>query len=77
VVTVTVQEVIELLEDCNPEAELRLAHQPGWPLAFQLHGVVSDDDDAITDVVVWLVAGDHPDESPYAPSGLWDLAVWS
>jgi hypothetical protein len=77
-VNLTVQELIELLEDCNLEAEVRLAHQPGWPLAFQLHGVVPDeDDDATTDAVVWLVAGDHPDETPYAPTGLWDLAVRS
>ena len=68
---ITVQELIELLEDCNPDAEIRLGHQPGWPLAFQLHGVVPDDEDAITDAVVWLVAADHPDETPYAPTGLW------
>ena len=42
----TVQELIELLEDCLPEAEIRLASQPGWPLAFQLHGVVPDEDTA-------------------------------
>jgi hypothetical protein len=73
---ITVGELVELLEECsNPDAEVRLAHQPGWPLAFQLHGVVPDDDDGITDAVVWLVAGDHPDGTPYAPTGLWDLAV--
>lgn len=71
----TVQELMELLEDCNAEAEIRLAHQPGWTLAFQLHGLVADDDDGITDAVVWLVAGDHPDDSPYAPDRLWDQAV--
>jgi hypothetical protein len=35
------QELIELLEDCDPEAEVRLAHQPGWPLAFELRGVAA------------------------------------
>jgi len=71
---ITVQELLDLLEDCNPDAEVRLAHQPGWPLAHQLHGVVPDDD-GITDAMVWLVAGDHPDDSPYASSALWDRAV--
>jgi hypothetical protein len=42
----TVQELIELLEGCNPEAEVQLAHQPAWPLASLLHGVVADDSEA-------------------------------
>ena len=82
-----VQELIELLEDCDPEAEVRLAHQPGWPLAFELRGVavpeedvepLPDADDAGGDLpepgVVWLVEGGHPDDPPYAPSYLWDIA---
>ena len=71
----TVEELITLLEDCDPQAEVRLAHQPSWPLAFQLRGVAvpdeaeyeGDDEDA-PNRVVWLVEGDHPDGSPYAPS---------
>jgi hypothetical protein len=53
----TVAELIEMLEDVNPEAAVRLADQPGCPLAMQLHGVVPEDEDAVTDAVVWLVAG--------------------
>jgi hypothetical protein len=78
----TVEELITLLEDCDPEAEVRLAHQPTWPLAFELRGVAvpddagreGDEDDAPARGVVWLVEGGHPDDSPYAPSYLWDIA---
>jgi hypothetical protein len=78
----TVEELIALLEDCDPEAEVRLAHQPSWPLAFELRGVAVPDDagyegdeaDAPKPGVVWLVEGSHPDDSPYALSYLWDIA---
>ena len=77
-----VHELIALLEDCDPEADVRLAHQPGWPLAFELRGVAAPDDAGYEDDeaaatepgVVWLVEGGHPDDSPYAPNYLWDIA---
>jgi hypothetical protein len=77
-----VQELIELLEDCDPGSEVRLAHQPRWPLAFELRGVAVPDDagyegdeEAAPAVgLVWLVEGGHPDDSPYAPRYLWDIA---
>ena len=34
-----VTQMIELLEDCDPEAEVWLAHQPSWPLQFTVRGV--------------------------------------
>jgi hypothetical protein len=73
---VTVEELIELLEDCPEGAEVQLATQPGWRLAFSLHGVVSEDD-GVSDAVVWLVAsGEHlAESSPYAPGHLWEVAV--
>lgn len=39
-----VRELIEELEAMEPEAEVRLAHQPSWPLAFTLAGVVDGSD---------------------------------
>jgi hypothetical protein len=30
----TVEALIEALEDCDPHARVRLAHQPSWPLQF-------------------------------------------
>ena len=85
----TVQELIMLLEDCDPEAEVRLAHQAHYPLAFHAQGIAVpvedgeaglddyDDDNAEEDAqpenVVWILEGSHPDQ-PYAPSYLWDIA---
>jgi hypothetical protein len=77
-----VHELTELLEDCHPDAEVRLAHQPSWPLAFELRGVAVPDDagcegdeEAAPAVgLVWFVEGGHPDDSPYAPRYLWDIA---
>jgi hypothetical protein len=34
-----VSELIELLQDADPEAEVLVAHQPGWPLQHTVHGV--------------------------------------
>ena len=33
-----------------------------------------DEETAPETGVVWLVEGGHPDDSPYAPSYLWDIA---
>ena len=64
--TTTVGELLELLADHDPETPVMIAHQPSWPLAEVLAGVVhsadsdSDDDDPDTDdECVWLVAGGH------------------
>lgn len=53
----TVHDLLEILEDFDPEAEIRLAHNRSWPLAFQLGGVATDGEE-----VVWLVSGDHLEE---------------
>jgi hypothetical protein len=59
---------------------VRLAHQPSWPLAFELRDVAdpSDagyegDEEDEPEPAVWLVEGGHPDDSPYAPSYVWDI----
>lgn len=42
-----ITELIEILTEMaesNPEAEVRLATQPNWPLAFHVGGVASTDD---------------------------------
>jgi len=74
----TVQDLIDLLEQYPAEAEVRLAHQPNWPLAFNVLGVWSAAEDGTDDEefdadgpgadAVWIVEGEHPhDGSPYAP----------
>ena len=40
-----VRELIELLDDYDPEAPVLIAHQPSWPLAEVVAGVVEDDPD--------------------------------
>jgi hypothetical protein len=81
----TVGDLRALLENLDDEAEVRLATQPSWPLAFHLAGVTTSQElfereqevfaDEDTSEVVWLVAGDHPSDSPYAPREAWAVAV--
>ena len=83
----TVGELIARLEDYDPETPIMLAHQPSWPLAETLAGIVgpedrempSDDevdpDEAAEPDTVWLVAGGHAwDRSPYAPGWVFEGA---
>jgi hypothetical protein len=82
----TVAELIALLEDCDPDAQVRLAHQPAWPLQFTLAGLATTDDLDATPgaedeagrdgpAVVWLVPGEPPaGVTPYAPEQLWEHA---
>ena len=39
--SMTVAELIERLQDMDPEAEVRLATQPSWPLQSTVRGVAS------------------------------------
>lgn len=73
--TRTVQDLLDALSEHDPEAEIRVATQPSWPVQYVLRAPVSTHDvDGPQDGgnVVWLVAGDHPPSGPYAPSGLWE-----
>jgi len=70
--------------DAEGDRPVLLAHQPSWPLAETIAGIVPSEDTYDPeddpgadpgDQPVWIVAGGHPDNrSPYAPSHLWDLA---
>ena len=65
----TVRELIEMLEDCNEDAEVRMAYQPSYPLESQIACVTADsdlqpdEDDEVNDEestdgeVVWLCEG--------------------
>ena len=79
-----VRELLEMLEGVDPENEVMIAEQPGWPLAARLEGVVdaadlphSDEDDCglpATDPraredILWLAAGDA---SEYAPGAVFE-----
>ena len=69
-----VSELIEILSDCAPDKEVRIATQPNYPLAFHLSGVYDpetaepwDEDDTAGDAdttTVWLVEGSQT-QNPY------------
>lgn len=56
----TVQELIDALSQMNPDAEVRIAHQPSWPFELSVGRVVSAEDafEAPED------DGDGPEELP-------------
>lgn len=82
----TVRDLIDRLSEVDPDATLRIAFQPSWPLAADVAGVADADDlhgggaieedDVAPADVVWLVAaaGVGYDVHPYAPRGAWDAA---
>jgi hypothetical protein len=57
----TVQELIDALSQMNPDAEVRIAHQPSWPFELSVGSVVSaevEDDMSGTMVDnVWIGEG--------------------
>ena len=78
----TVSQLIELLSEMDPGDKVRLATQPVYPLAFHIAGVAAlddeddeDDGDEFEPGVVWIAAGDHPD-NPYAPAAAFEQAQW-
>ena len=57
--TMTVQDLLEILEDCEPEDEVRFASQPRWPFEYSVYEaeiVENEDDDG---AVVYLVEGNQ------------------
>jgi|TARA_R110000803_G_scaffold206878_1_gene274437 hypothetical protein len=56
-----VEELIELLEGCNPEAEVRFASQPSWPFEYSIETAIEVDldgnDTGIPKDVVYLEEG--------------------
>jgi hypothetical protein len=93
---VNVAELIALLEDVDPEAEVLLGHQPSWPLQFTVAGIAEwdggtdgEDDEYVPAAYeqerrevglddspprIYIVEGSHPDDTPYAPREIWDIA---
>ncbi len=81
----TVADLIDALSDADPDAEIRIAYQPSWPIAASVSSVTSDAEARADDPddepraggrpepgVIWLACGALPyDESPYAPRGAW------
>ena len=83
----TLNDLIARLQDhvdTHGDAEVLIAHQPGWPLAIDVETVATDDDTEPDDdptappepEIVWIVGGTHPDwRSPYAPGSLFSRSL--
>lgn len=69
----TVSELLELLEDADPQTVVRIATQPSWPLAHEVDSAVEREFSESSDEgpVVWLLAGE-PMDSPYAPVDIFE-----
>lgn len=39
-----VRELIEYLEECDPEAEVLIMAQPGWPFEYGVKGIITRDE---------------------------------
>ena len=67
-----VQELIDQLQDMDPDAEVRLATQPSYPLQAKVSTVAevfldSDADEGIEEprTAVYLSEGGEPEDGPY------------
>lgn len=81
----TVQELIQELENHDPQDVVRIAFQPSYPLAANVANVISsaeimegvepEEGDTIeAKPIVWLAATESVshDENPYAPREAWN-----
>ena len=73
----TAAELIELLENVDPNAEVRLATQPQWPFEYSVGRALATDDldteqaGPDEENVVWLAAGS---QSRYLPGHVAEAA---
>lgn len=75
----TVEDLKRIIEDLPDEAEVRIAHQPHYPLQAKALGVTYSMDleeelglDSNPDPVVWIIAAVATD---YASRDLWEYCV--
>lgn len=73
-----VKELIELLQEQDGDAEVRLAHQPNYPMDYALRGIAATEDwvDGIEPAdeenqIVYLVEGER---LGYGRRDVWDAA---
>ena len=68
-----VQDLIDFLEDADPDDEVRLAMQPSWPFEYsigQVEIVESDEDDS---AIVYLAEGSQLN---YLPGTVKEFLGW-
>jgi hypothetical protein len=68
----TVGELKELLEGADPEAQVRLATQPNYPLEARVSGLAFSEDleEAPEQPTVWVLEGSS---MGYASKELWEI----
>jgi hypothetical protein len=75
----TVQELIESLQDLNPDAEVRFAAQPSWPFEYSIDYPVTayfydeEDEDSDEREVVYIAEGR---QLGYLPKEAKDAIGW-
>ena len=64
----------DLRNECGGSTPVRLAHQPSWPLAFNVANARFVDGDDQRPNAVWIASTQGPpyDENPYAPKAAWE-----
>jgi hypothetical protein len=79
-----VHELIELLAEVkDQDAEVRIGHQPTYPLQFEITGIAVPAEDMVGEQVldedgeipqaVYILDDEHPEgENPYIPKVLWE-----
>lgn len=70
----TVAELIEVLQDADPESLVRIAFQPSYPLRASVASVALPDEMDGSEGFVWIAASASVPymENPYAPSAAWE-----
>jgi hypothetical protein len=82
----TVRELIDHLSDYDPDAEVRLAHQPEWPFEYSVQSVASaeeaaelrepdpDEDNAAPANVVYIAEGEQLGYLPEFARAVWAIS---
>lgn len=65
----TVEQLIEVLQNMPQEAQVRIAYQPNYPLSSALAGVKHDEGDDEGIGIVYLCEGG---DNQYARKSLWE-----
>ncbi len=60
--SLTVEELVELLEQFPPEAEVRIAQQPSWPFEYSVGEVAAPDEGKVVYIAEGAQLGYLPGE---------------
>ena len=71
-----VKELIEILQNCNLEDEVRLATQPNYPFQNYIDSVLPVKLDEENIWVVFISEGDQVSDSPYLPHEAATILGW-